>query len=131
MSKILAAQAVVPGLNVSSKKRLFLEIGELAERIYGLDADKVFEALKAREELGPTGMGRGVAIPHARLDALDEVVGIFITLEKSVDFDAVDRKPVTLVFVLLAPSESGAEHLKALARVSRLLRHGGNVQGQR
>ncbi|WP_368185476.1 PTS sugar transporter subunit IIA [Aestuariibius sp. HNIBRBA575] len=106
----------------SSKKRLFHEIGDLAEAQFGLEPAKVIEALLERESLGPTGVGHGVALPHARLHNLDDVKGLFIRLEKPLDFDAVDRQPVDLIFVLLAPENSGVEHLKALALVSRTLR---------
>ena len=80
------------------------------------------EALLEREILGPTGVGRGVALPHARIESLDQIVGCFIKLDRPIDFDAVDRQPVDLVFALFAPLESGVEHLKALALVSRTLR---------
>lgn len=122
LSNILAADAVRANLRVSGKKRLLQDIAEMAAGIYGLDAAMVFDGLQARELLGPTGVGRGVAIPHARLPGLRGVIGLFEKLERPVDFESVDRKPVDLVFALLAPEESGVEHLKALARVSRTLR---------
>lgn len=106
----------------SSKKRLFHELGELAQSSYGLDADLVIDALLDREALGPTGVGHGVALPHARLDGVDRVRGLFVMIEKPLDFDAVDRQPVDLVFALFAPEDAGVEHLKALALVSRTLR---------
>lgn len=106
----------------SSKKRLFQDIGELAQQSCELDPAKVVEALLDRESLGPTGVGHGVAIPHARLDAVDCIRGLFIRLEKPLDFDAADRQPVDLVFTLLAPDGAGVEHLKALALVARTMR---------
>lgn len=106
----------------SSKKRLFQELGELATGCYGLDAELVIDALMDREALGPTGVGHGVALPHARLDGLNRVRGLFVMIEKPLDFDAVDRQPVDLVFALFAPEDAGVEHLKALALVSRTLR---------
>lgn len=106
----------------SSKKRLMHELADVAAGAYGLDASSVVEALMERESLGPTGVGHGVALPHARLDGLDQVVGVFVLLEKPIDFDAVDRQPVDLVFGLFAPQDAGVAHLKALALVSRSLR---------
>ena len=110
--------------SASSKKRLMQDIGDLVSGAYGMDAGRVVEALIARESLGPTGVGHGVALPHARLDGLDRVHGLFIRIEKSLDFDSVDRQPVDLVFALLAPLDAGVDHLKALAMVSRTMRDG-------
>lgn len=122
MINILSADAVVPQLNASSKKRLLQEIAQVAESVYGLPSKEIFIALQERELLGPTGMGNGVAIPHARLHNLDGVKGVFLRLEKPVDYESVDNQPVDLVFALFAPEGVGADHLKALARVSRTLR---------
>lgn len=122
LSEILSADAVVSQLNATSKKRLLQEIARVAESVYGLPGSEIFAALQERELLGPTGMGNGIAIPHARLPFLDEVKGVFIRLEKSVDYESVDRQPVDLVFALFAPEGAGAMHLKSLARVSRTLR---------
>ena len=107
---------------VSSKKRLMHDIADLAASAYGFNASMTVEALMERESLGPTGVGHGVALPHARVPDLDEVKGLFILLEKPIDFEAVDRQPVDLVFALFAPEDAGVEHLKALALVSRTLR---------
>ena len=96
----------------------------MSVNIYGVDAAQTLDALQERETLGPTGVGHGVAVPHARLHGLDRVVGLFLRLEKPLDFDAVDRQPVDLIFALLAPKNSGVDHLKALALVSRTLRNG-------
>ncbi len=122
LAKLLTPDAVKVLSSTSSKKRLLADIGELAEATYGLESQRVIEALLARESLGPTGVGHGVALPHARLDGLDEVVGLFVLLEKPVDFGAVDRQPVDIAFSLFAPENAGVEHLKALALVSRTLR---------
>lgn len=121
-SKLLKPEAIKVLSSVSSKKRLLHELGDLAEAAYGLDAGTVVEALIAREALGPTGVGHGVALPHARLAGVTDVVGLFVVLEKPVDFSAVDRQPVDIAFALFAPEEAGVEHLKALALVSRTLR---------
>ena len=122
VGEILRPEAVRSFGQVSSKKRLFQELAELAQTAYGLPAADVLDALQERESLGPTGVGQGVALPHARLHGLDKVVGLFVRLEKPLDFDAVDRQPVDLVFALLAPNNTGVDHLKALALVSRTLR---------
>ncbi|MEZ5714622.1 MAG: PTS sugar transporter subunit IIA [Paracoccaceae bacterium] len=122
LSSILKPEAVRVISAASSKKRLLNEIGDLAQSVYGLAAGPSVEALLEREALGPTGVGRGVALPHARLDGLDKVVGVFVLLEQPVDFGSVDRQPVDLAFALFAPKESGVDHLKALALVSRTLR---------
>jgi PTS system nitrogen regulatory IIA component len=106
----------------SSKKRLFHDLGEIAEANYGLSEQTVIDALLERENLGPTGVGQGVALPHARLAGIEKICGIFLKLEKPMDFDAVDRQPVDLVFALFAPEAAGVDHLKALALVSRTLR---------
>ncbi len=122
ISGILRPEAVKVIGAATSKKRLFHDLGELAASAYGIRASQGVEALMDRESLGPTGVGHGVALPHARLPDLDRVVGTFVRLEKPVDFDAVDRQPVDLVFALFAPEDAGVEHLKALALVSRTLR---------
>ncbi|MQQ08276.1 PTS lactose transporter subunit IIC [Epibacterium sp. SM1979] len=122
ISKILKQEAVRVISSASSKKRLFQEIADIAHGIHGLAPEKTVEALLERESLGPTGVGHGVALPHARLDHLEEVVGVFIVLEKPLDFGAVDRQPVDIVFALFAPESAGVDHLKALALVSRTLR---------
>ncbi|MEE3317276.1 MAG: PTS sugar transporter subunit IIA [Pseudomonadota bacterium] len=122
LSNILKPEAVRVFSTLSSKKRLFQDLGDIAASVYGLRASDAVDALQDRESLGPTGVGHGVALPHARLDGIDHVVGAFLRLEKPLDFDSVDRQPVDLVFALFAPRESGVDHLKALALVSRTLR---------
>ncbi|WP_109465408.1 PTS sugar transporter subunit IIA [Albibacillus kandeliae] len=123
LSSILRPEAVKVFAAASSKKRLFQEIGDVAQSVYHLDSSTTVEALLERESLGPTGVGHGVALPHARMSGLDEVVGAFVLLEKPLDFGSVDRQPVDLAFALFAPEDSGVEHLKALALVSRTLRN--------
>jgi PTS system nitrogen regulatory IIA component len=122
LSKILSTEAVKVVAGASSKKRLFQDLSELAASAYGLDAERAADALMDRESLGPTGVGHGVALPHARIEGIERVRGVFLRLDKPVDFDAVDRRPVDLVFALFAPSDTGVDHLKALALVSRSLR---------
>jgi PTS system nitrogen regulatory IIA component len=111
--------------SVTSKKRLFQELGEVAASTCAVKADEAAVALQERESLGPTGVGHGVALPHARISGLSEVKGIFMRLERPVEFDAVDKKPVDLVFALFAPEGAGVDHLKALAVVSRTMREPG------
>ncbi len=122
LSNILGHRSVKVVNSVTSKKRLFQEIGELANSALGLDATATVDALLDRENLGPTGVGHGVALPHARVDGLDHVAGVFVLLEKPIDFGAVDRQPVDIVFALFAPEKAGVDHLKALALVARTLR---------
>ncbi len=124
-AKLLTPQAVKVLSSTTSKKRLLTELGELAEAACGFNAQNVVEALIAREALGPTGVGHGVALPHARLEGVEEVTGLFVLLEKPVDFGSVDRQPVDIAFALFAPENAGVEHLKALALVSRTLRDSG------
>jgi PTS system nitrogen regulatory IIA component len=119
---LLNPRAVKVVATASSKKRLMHDLAEIAETAYGISAPRAVDALMERESLGPTGVGHGVALPHARLDGVDAVVGVFVLLEKPIDFDAVDRQPVDVIFALFAPEDAGVEHLKALALVSRTLR---------
>lgn len=122
LGNILRADAVKTISSCTSKKRLFHDLGELAETSYGLDPTNVIDALIDREGLGPTGVGQGIALPHARMAGATGVFGLFLRLEKPLNFDAVDRQPVDLVFALIAPENAGVDHLKALALVSRTLR---------
>lgn len=122
LSSILKPEAVKVIAASTSKKRLLHDLGDLAAAAYGVKPEAAVEALLERETLGPTGVGHGVALPHARLTDIDRVVGAFILLERPIDFEAVDRQPVDVIFALFAPEEAGVEHLKALALVSRSLR---------
>ena len=122
LSKLLKPGAVRVVGHLTSKKRLFQELGDVAAQAYGLNASIAVDGLQERESLGPTGVGHGIALPHARLEDLAGIVGIFLRLEKPLDFDSVDRQPVDLVFALFAPKDSGVDHLKALALVSRTMR---------
>ena len=127
LSHLFAPGAIVAALPASGKKPLFNALGELAAQIYGLDERDVVERLTERERLGSTGFGGGVAIPHGKIEKLDRVVGIFAQLSQPIDFGAVDDMPVDLVVMLLSPVDAGADHLKALAQVSRALRDRGFV----
>lgn len=123
MTTILKPEAIRVLSAASSKKRLFHALGDVVEQVYGVPQPKAVEALQERESLGPTGVGHGVALPHARVDGLDQVVGAMVLMDNAIDFDAVDRQPVDLAFALFAPHDAGVEHLKALALVSRSLRN--------
>jgi PTS system nitrogen regulatory IIA component len=122
LSDLLAPNAVFPSLKVSNKKQAIQELSAQAARLTGHDEREIFETLLRRERLGSTGVGGGVAIPHGKLASLPRMLGVFARLEKPVDFESIDEQPVDLIFTLLAPASAGADHLKALARVSRLLR---------
>jgi len=122
LSDLLDSGSVVANLRATSKKQALQELARKAADVTGLDERKIFGVLMDRERLGTTGVGSGIAIPHGKLADLDRLYGIFARLEKPVDFQSIDDRPVDLIFVLLAPEEAGADHLKALARVSRLLR---------
>lgn len=122
LSDLLVPEAVLAGVTAANKKALFQQLGAAAARAYGVDAKLATERLAEREKLGSTGFGGGIAIPHGKLDGLPHVVAVFARLEQPVDFAAVDDLPVDLVFMLLSPTTAGAEHLKALASVSRRLR---------
>lgn len=125
LSKLLVPGAVRVIGQLTGKKRLFQELGEIAAQTYGMSAAAATDRLQERESLGPTGVGHGIALPHARLDDIDRIVAVFLRMEKPLDYDSVDRQPVDLVFGLFAPKDSGVEHLKALALVSRTMRDAG------
>jgi nitrogen PTS system EIIA component len=120
--ELLSDGAVATGLSFASKKALFQHFGTVAAREYGFDSSEVIERLVERERLGSTGFGNGVAIPHGKLAEAKSIVGLFAHLAQPIEFQAIDDMPVDLVFCLLSPPDAGAEHLKALAMVSRWLR---------
>jgi nitrogen PTS system EIIA component len=122
LSKVILPGAVRVLGQLTSKKRLFQELGEIAAQAYGLKSAIIIDGLQERESLGPTGVGHGIALPHARMEDLKKIVGVFLRLERPLDYDSVDRQPVDLVFALFAPKDSGVDHLKALALVSRTMR---------
>jgi nitrogen PTS system EIIA component len=123
IKELLSPDAVLPHLKATSKKQLLQELSARAAALTGLSERRIFETLTERERLGSTGMGQGIAIPHGRFAGLERIVGMFVRLDAAIDYDAMDDQPVDLFFLLLAPEEAGADHLKALARVSRLLRN--------
>src|SRR4029079_14968256 len=124
LADIVDSGSVLPALKVQGKKQLLQELAHAASDIVGVEARTIFETLLQREKLGSTGLGQGIAIPHGKLKGVNRVFGMFARLATPIDFDSVDGQPVDLVFLLLAPEHAGADHLKALAKISRLLRDG-------
>ena len=122
LSHIIAADAVDAGLQAANKKALFHQLAAAASKLTGIEAKTILGALLEREKLGSTGFGGGAAIPHGKIDGLGRVFGFFARLGAAIDYQAVDGLPVDLVFLLLSPTDAGADHLKALAGVSRTLR---------
>ena len=119
---LVAPNAIIPALKVNSKKQILQELAAKAAELCGQNERTIYEILLQREKLGSTGVGHGIAIPHGKLAKLNKLFGLFARLDRPVDFEALDGEPVDLVFLLLAPEGAGADHLKALARVARLLR---------
>lgn len=122
ITDLVTPAAVVASLKATSKKQALQELARRAAELTGEQERAIFDVLLERERLGTTGVGDGVAIPHGKLPNLRRLVGVFARLERPIDFEAIDEQPVDLIFLLLAPGTAGADHLKALARVSRLLR---------
>ena len=122
IAELITPQSVVAGLRVANKRQLLQELAKRAAPFVGLDEKVILDTLMERERLGSTGIGGGIAVPHSRLARLPRMFGLFARLEKPIPFESVDDQPVDLVFLLLTPDTAGADHLKALARVSRLLR---------
>jgi PTS system nitrogen regulatory IIA component len=122
LADLLTPRSVVAQLRTPSKRQVLQELARRAATMTGIPEKRIYDALAEREKLGTTGIGAGVAIPHCRLNELSRIHGMFARLERPVPFEAIDDQPVDLVFLLLAPAAAGAGHLKALARVSRLLR---------
>ena len=125
---LITPESVIYDLRASSKKQALQDLAEKAAEITGQHERAIFDVLMERERLGTTGVGNGIAIPHGKLPNLDCLYGVFARLGEPVDFQAIDDLPVDLVFLLLAPESAGADHLKALARVSRLLRDKGTCE---
>jgi PTS system nitrogen regulatory IIA component len=122
IADILAPAGVIAHLRAANKRQALQELAKRAAQITGKQERAIFELLLERERLGTTGIGRATAIPHGRMSDLTQLHGIFARLDKPIDFDAIDNQPVDLIFLLLTPASAGADHLKALARISRLLR---------
>ena len=122
LNRLLDRRAINGEVSVNSKRQALQTVADMAARQLGLDAAEILHALLERERTSSTGVGHGVAVPHAALKGLDRMYGIFIHLDTPVDYDSIDDMPVDLIFALLAPEGAGSEHLRALAKVSRLLR---------
>ena len=122
LAGLLHQNAIIPAMRANSKKQLLLELAARASKLTGLPEREIFDVILQRERLGSTGVGNGIAIPHGKLSNLPSIVGIFARLDAPVDFEALDDQPVDLVFLLLAPEGAGADHLKALSRIARVLR---------
>jgi nitrogen PTS system EIIA component len=123
VTDLLDPSGVIPNFRVTSKRHALQELARRAATLTGEDEHKIFESLWEREQLGSTGIGNGTAVPHGRIPGFKRVLTMFARLETPVDFDAIDSQPVDLIFLLLTPADAGADHLKALARISRLLRN--------
>ncbi|MFD2204560.1 PTS IIA-like nitrogen regulatory protein PtsN [Kiloniella antarctica] len=123
LTDLIGPNAVAADLRANSKKQFLQEIAKRAATITGSEERDIFDVLIEREKLGTTGIGQGIAIPHGKLPNLDKLYGFFFKLERPIDFDSIDEQPVDLICLLLAPETAGADHLKALARVSRFLRN--------
>ncbi len=122
LSDLLVIDAILPRLKSANKKQALQEMATKAAALTGRDERDIFETLMQREKLGSTGVGHGVAIPHGKLAGFDRLVGVFALLDRPIDFDSLDGEPVDIMFLLLAPESAGADHLKALARIARVLR---------
>jgi len=122
IADLITPQSVIASFRVSTKKQALQELAKKAAPLVGQPEQRVYDVLSERERLGTTGVGLGIAIPHGKLPGLERITGLFARLDKPVDFEAIDNQPVDLVFLMLAPEDAGTDHLKALARVSRLLR---------
>lgn len=121
-SDLIASDGIIPSSKARTKKQALQELATRAAGATGLDARDIFEALLQRERLGSTGLGRGIAVPHAKFRSLSRMVCVFARLDQPIDFESPDDEPVDLIFFLLAPEHAGGDHLKALARISRLVR---------
>ena len=122
LTDLITAAAILPALRVNTKKSALHEMSERAGIVSGLQAREIYDAVLQRERLGSTGVGNGIAIPHGKLTNCTKIVGVFARLDRAIEFDALDGAPVDLAFLLVAPETSGADHLKALARIARVLR---------
>lgn len=122
LSDLIDSKAILPALKANSKKQLLQLLSEAAASSTGIPEREIFDTILQRERLGSTGVGNGIAIPHGKLTGIQHITGVFARLETPVDFEALDDQPVDLVFLLLAPEGAGADHLKALSRIARVLR---------
>ncbi|MBA3510442.1 PTS sugar transporter subunit IIA [Sphingomonas sp.] len=131
LSEFLDFDAIKPSLSGGSKRSLLQQLAGLAGQRLGMESAAILASLSERERLGSTGFGQGVAIPHGKIEGLSQIYGLFVRLAEPIDYKALDRQPVDLVFLLLSPPEAGAEHLKALAAISRVTRHAATLEKMR
>ncbi len=131
LSEFLDFDAIKTSLSGGNKRSLLQQLAGLAGQRLGMDSAAILVSLSERERLGSTGLGQGVAIPHGKVEGLNRIYGLFVRLAEPVDYKALDRQPVDLVFLLLSPPEAGAEHLKALAAISRVTRHAATLEKMR
>lgn len=131
LAEFLDFDAIKTGLSGGSKRSLLQQLANLAGQRLGMDSAAILASLSERERLGSTGFGQGVAIPHGKIEGLTRIYGLFVRLAEPIDYKALDRQPVDLVFLLLSPPEAGAEHLKALAAISRVIRHAATLEKMR
>ena len=128
LADLIDRDAIIPALKANSKKKLLQDLSGPAGRRTGVPERRIFETILQRERLGSTGVGNGIAIPHGKLAGVERMTGVFARLINPVEFDAIDNAPVDLVFLLLAPENAGADHLKALSRIARTLRDPARVE---
>jgi len=122
LSDLIEVPAIMPALKANSKKQLLQLMAEKASEITGIPEREIFDTILQRERLGSTGVGNGIAIPHGKLPGVRRITGVFARLDTPVEFEALDDQPVDVVFLLIAPEGAGADHLKALSRIARMLR---------
>ena len=122
LQDLIGADAILPHLQAGTKKQALQDISDVAGRVSGLPAREIFDVLLQRERLGSTGVGNGIAIPHGKLARASRIFGVFARLDRPIQFEALDGAPVDLIFMLIAPENAGADHLKALSRIARVLR---------
>ncbi len=122
LADLVAPEGIIPSLKAKTKKQALQDLSTRAAALTGLEARDVFDAILQRERLGSTALGRGIAVPHGKFKPLDRILCLFARLETPIDFEALDKEPVDLIFLLLAPEHASGDHLKALARISRLVR---------
>lgn len=127
LNDLIGIESIMPALKANAKKQVLQQMAERAASLSGIDEREIFDTILQRERLGSTGVGGGIAIPHGKLPGIDRITGVFARLETPVDFEALDDQPVDLVFLLLAPEGAGADHLKALSRIARVLRDADTV----
>jgi PTS system nitrogen regulatory IIA component len=131
LSEFLDFDAIKPALSAGNKRSLLNQLANIAAGRLDLPASDILDTISEREKLGSTGFGQGVAIPHGKVDGLNQIYGLFVRLAEPVGYKAIDRKPVDLVFLLLSPADAGAEHLKALAAISRVIRNAPTLEKMR